>query len=217
MLKSKFKVKRKRLILKVALVLLIIGTFLGIAFFVSKNISENKKKEPIVPKPATTSTKPATTTKVTITKKDEKVINIYGYILENSPYESKRIIIDSEKSIEAQGVEYTLYGRYVCKTENCTMKSQVSFDLTTVVINDGGYLAYNFKTKEVAYAFYLAYALKLTDRILEVGPNNKVANDMADNVYNTYYNSLKKKNTYLKSEVIESVVKDLKIRVDERK
>lgn len=106
-------------------------------------------------------------------------------------------------------IEYDYYDKYVLnEAANCYFNN---------FINYSKIYEKNFKTREVAYAFYLAYALKLTDRILEVGPNNKVANDMADNIYNTYYNSLKKKNTYLKSEVIESVVKDLKIRVDERK
>lgn len=106
-------------------------------------------------------------------------------------------------------IEYDYYDKYVLdEASKCYFNN---------FINYSKIYEKNFKTKEVAYAFYLAYALKLTDRILEVGQNNKVANDMADNIYNTYYNSLKKKNTYLKSEVIESVVKDLKIRVDERK
>ena len=106
-------------------------------------------------------------------------------------------------------IEYDYYDKYVLnEAANCYFYN---------FINYSKIYEKNFKTKEVAYAFYLAYALKLTDRILEVGPYNKVANDMTDDIYNTYYNSLKKKNTYLKSNVIDDVVKDLKLRIDERK
>lgn len=72
----------------------------------------------------------------------------------------------------------------------------------------------NFTTSEVAYAFYLGYAIKLTERINIVGPYNKVAQDMVLDIYEYYYNSLNKKNKYIKSEVIASVVKDLGLKLE---
>lgn len=147
----------------------------------------------------------------------EEHIKLLNDIMLTEQDEENRKLLDKEateyvirqKLLIDNLIEYDYYDKYVL--------NEAAICYFDNFINYSKIYEKNFESKEVAYAFYLAYALKLTDRILEVGPNNKVANDMADNIYNLYYNSLKKKNTYLKSEVIESVVKDLKIRVDERK
>lgn len=74
----------------------------------------------------------------------------------------------------------------------------------------------NFSTTEVAYAFYLGYAIKLTERIEQIGPYNKVANEMVDEIYNTNYTSLSSKNSYIKSNVINSILQDIKHIIDKK-
>ena len=72
----------------------------------------------------------------------------------------------------------------------------------------------NFENDEVAYAFYLNYALKLTNRIIELGPKNKVAYNMYESILKTYIDALTRQNKYIRSTTIDSVVLDMKKALD---
>ena len=72
----------------------------------------------------------------------------------------------------------------------------------------------NFENSEVAYAFYLNYALKLTNRIIELGPQNKVAHNMYTSILKTYIEELTRQNKYIQSATIDSVVLDMKKALD---
>lgn len=72
----------------------------------------------------------------------------------------------------------------------------------------------NFENDEVAYAFYLNYALKLTKRLKELGPKNTVVNNMYEGILKTYTDVLKKQNKYIKSITIESVIQDMQKELD---
>lgn len=72
----------------------------------------------------------------------------------------------------------------------------------------------NFENDEVAYAFYLGYALKLTNRLKELGPKNTVANNMYEGILKTYIDVLSKQNKYIKSITIESVIQDMQKALD---
>ena len=62
----------------------------------------------------------------------------------------------------------------------------------------------------MAYSFYLGYALKLNNRILEVGPKNKVANQMYKNMLNVYIENLSNQNKYIQSLAIEGIIQEMK-------
>lgn len=68
----------------------------------------------------------------------------------------------------------------------------------------------NFESDEVAYSFYLEYAMKLTDRILDNAKLNEVAKGLAKNIYETYYEKLLSNNRYLNSQVITEVTNSIK-------
>lgn len=72
----------------------------------------------------------------------------------------------------------------------------------------------NFENEEVAYAFYLGYAFKLTNRLKELGPKNTVANNMYEGILKTYIDVLSKQNKYIKSITIESVIQDMQKALD---
>lgn len=71
----------------------------------------------------------------------------------------------------------------------------------------------NFENKEVAYSFYLGYALKLTSRILEVGPKNAVANQMYKNMLEVYIENLSNQNKYIKSMAITGIIKEMEQKI----
>lgn len=124
-----------------------------------------------------------------------------------------------KKSLENEILEYTIRQKYLIDNliENDYYDKYSLNDVAKCYFEN--FMVYakiyekNFTTREVAYAFYLGYAMKLTDRINQIGPNNKVAQEMVKNIYEDYYESLSNKNKYIKSEVIESVIKDIKTKM----
>lgn len=112
-----------------------------------------------------------------------------------------------QKNIVDNMIEYEFYNKYVLEqTARCYFDNYISYS---------NIYKQNFKDTEIAYAFYLGYAIKLTDRILEIGPYNKVATDMVRNVYNEYIPDLKKQNKYLMSTNIELIIKDMESKLKE--
>ena len=66
----------------------------------------------------------------------------------------------------------------------------------------------NFKNKEVAYVFYVGYAIKLTKRLNEVGPVNKRAIQAAYNLYSTYIPEIEKHSVQISSDMLNEAVQD---------
>ena len=103
-------------------------------------------------------------------------------------------------------VECEYYNKYaiekvaICYFENYIRYSEI--------------MSNNFENDEVAYAFYLNYALKLTNRIIELGPKNKVAYNMYESILKTYIDALTRQNKYIRSTTIDSVVLDMKKALD---
>lgn len=103
-------------------------------------------------------------------------------------------------------VECEYYNKYavekvaICYFENYIRYSEI--------------MSKNFENSEVAYAFYLNYALKLTNRIIELGPQNKVAHNMYTSILKTYIEELTRQNKYIQSATIDSVVLDMKKALD---
>lgn len=111
-----------------------------------------------------------------------------------------------QKSNVDNMVECEYYNKYaiekvaVCYFENYIRYSEI--------------MSKNFENNEVAYAFYLNYAFKLTNRIIELGPKNKVAYNMYESILKTYIDTLTRQNKYLHSVTINSVVTDMKKALD---
>jgi len=70
-----------------------------------------------------------------------------------------------------------------------------------------------FESEEVAYDFYLNYVLKLTDRIKELSPHSKRANEIYLNMCNKYIEELEGDNRYLHSDAVKNIVKQFKNRI----
>lgn len=102
-------------------------------------------------------------------------------------------------------LEYEYYDKYVLN------------DVADVYIEN--YMTFSeiykqqFESEEVAYAFYLNYALKLTDRIIELNPLSKRANEIYVNMCNKYIKELENDNKYLHSAVVQNVINEFKERI----
>ncbi len=68
----------------------------------------------------------------------------------------------------------------------------------------------NFKNKEVAYVFYVGYAIKLTKRLDEIGPVNKLALESAKGLYEKYIPLVEKHSLQISSDMLASAVQDMK-------
>lgn len=103
-------------------------------------------------------------------------------------------------------LEYEYYDKYVLN------------DVADVYIDN--YMSFaniyeeQFSNQEVAYAFYLNYVLKLTDRIIELNPLSERANDMYYDMCNEYIEELESDNRYLNSEAVSNVIQEFKERIE---
>ena len=114
--------------------------------------------------------------------------------------------IVKQKEVADSIVEYEYYNKYALdKVARCYLKHYISY---SNIYNK------NFKTDEIAYVFYLGYAIKLTDRITEIGSANKVAHDLAYNIYNEYLPALKKQNVIIGSEMLKELIQDMEYKLD---
>lgn len=80
-----------------------------------------------------------------------KTINIYGHIEESTEYSDKYIYIretEHEDYDDLNNSKFDYLNSYKCTNKNCTLKDQISKDFSTVLIKDGDYLVYNFKTNK---------------------------------------------------------------------
>lgn len=71
-----------------------------------------------------------------------------------------------------------------------------------------------FKDTETAYAFYLGYVIKLTDRILEINPKSYKAQDMVKKMYTEYIETLESQNSYLGSQQVQIKIGEMKSRIN---
>lgn len=70
-----------------------------------------------------------------------------------------------------------------------------------------------FKDNEIAYAFYLGYALKLTDRITQIAPYNTKSKEIAMHIYKYYLEELIRKNDIIQSQSIANICGLLETRI----
>ncbi len=85
----------------------------------------------------------------------------------------------------------------------------------TNFINFSNIYKEQFKDKEIAYAVYLGYALKLTDRINEIAKYSSKSREMSMELYKHYLEELTRQNDIIQSESVANICNLLKIRIKE--
>ncbi len=119
--------------------------------------------------------------------------------------ELKGVVIKIKENTDKM-LEYEYYDKYVLN------------DVADVYIEN--YIIFadiykeQFSSEEVAYAFYLNYALKLTDRIIMLSPLSNKANEIYHTMCNKYIGELEDDNKYLNSDVVTKAINQFKERVN---
>ena len=114
-----------------------------------------------------------------------------------------------QKEIADKIIECEYYNKYALDyVARCYFKHYISY----AEVFDK-----NFKNDEIAYVFYVGYAIKLTERITEVGPVNKLANSLALNIYEEYLPVIEKQNKIINSEMLKQAIQDMKQNLDKLK
>ncbi len=114
-----------------------------------------------------------------------------------------------QKEIADSIIECEYYNKYALeKVARCYFNRYVSY----ARIFDS-----NFKNDDIAYVFYVGYAIKLTDRLTEVGKVNNVAHNFARNIYEEYIPALEKQNSLIKSNMLSVAIEDMKVNLESLK
>ncbi len=114
--------------------------------------------------------------------------------------------ITRQKQIADSIIEYEYYNKYALeKVARCYFNNYVSY----AHIFDS-----NFKNDDIAYAFYVGYAIKLADRLTEIGKVNNLAYSFAKNIYEEYIPALEKQNSLIKSEMLSVAIEDMRMKLE---
>ena len=114
-----------------------------------------------------------------------------------------------EKEVIDSLIEYEYYNKYALEmAARCYFENYLDFS---------NIYYYNFKDKEIAYVFYVGYAIKLTKRIVEIGPVNKVAIESARALYEKYIPIIEKHSLQISSDMLASAVQDMKNELEQLK
>ena len=112
--------------------------------------------------------------------------------------------IARQKEIADNVIEYEYYNKYAIENvARCYFKRYVIY---AELFNN------NFKNDEIAYVFYIGYGIKLTERLLEIGKVNKLANEFAYDIYSDYIPVIEKQNKIINSEMLSQALEDMKIK-----
>ena len=114
-----------------------------------------------------------------------------------------------QKEIADRIIEYEYYNKYaIDKVARCYFKRYISY---------ANIFDTNFKNDEIAYVFYVGYGIKLTDRITEIGKVNKLAHQLAYNIYNEYLPAIESQNKIINSEMLGQAIEDMRQKHQELK
>ena len=106
-------------------------------------------------------------------------------------------------------IEYEYYNKYALEmAARCYFENYLDFS---------NIYYHNFKDKEIAYVFYVGYAIKLTKRIEEMGPVNKVAIESARALYEKYIPIIEKHSMQISSDMLAAAVQDMKNELEQIK
>lgn len=118
--------------------------------------------------------------------------------------EQEKLLVSIKNNTDKM-LEYEYYDKYVLNT--------VADTYIYNYINFAKIYKEQFSNEEVAYMFYLSYALKLTDRIIELNPYSKKAHEIYINMCNEYIEELEADNKYLQSEAVSKIIEEYKQRI----
>lgn len=128
---------------------------------------------------------------------------------------------DSKEQIDKQIAEATIAQKQVAdRIIECEYYNKYAL-YTVAQCYFSNYLYYaeiyqdNFESAEGAYAFYLNYALNLTERIKKIGPKNQVVSDMYNNIHEKYIDELERQQIYLNSVSVQNVLYQMKENIKE--
>lgn len=111
-----------------------------------------------------------------------------------------------QKELADSVLDFEYYNKYILeKVARLYFKNYVSF---------ANIYSKNFKSSEIAYVFYIGYAIKLTDRLSLVGPNNLYAQKFAKDIYNDYIETLEKQNKLIDSDMLKQAIEDMKNKLE---
>lgn len=114
--------------------------------------------------------------------------------------------IAKQKEIADSIIEYEYYNKYaIQEVARCYFKRYLTY---AEIFDD------NFKNDEIAYVFYIGYAIKLTDRLTEIGKENKLAKQFAINIYSEYLPVIEKHNKIISNDMIEQAIQDMKYKLN---
>ena len=114
-----------------------------------------------------------------------------------------------QKEIADSIIECEYYNKYALeKVARCYFNRYISY----AHIFDS-----NFKNDDIAYIFYVGYAIKLTDRLIEVGKVNNMTHNFARNIYEEYIPALEKQNSLIKSDMLGNAIGDMKEKLEKLK
>jgi len=117
--------------------------------------------------------------------------------------------IARQKQIADNIIEYEYYNKYAIeKVARCYFKRYVSY---ADIFN------HNFKNDEIAYVFYVGYGIKLTERLIEIGPVNKLAKDFAIEIYEEYLPVIENQNKIINSDMLSQAIEDMKNKLEDLK
>ncbi len=140
------------------------------------------------------------------TKLNEAIINTTNNkkLKDELKEEHTKLIVSIKNNADTM-LEYEYYDKFVLR------------DVSDVYINN--YINFadiykeQFSNTEVAYAFYLNYVIKLTDRIIELNPYSKKANEIYIEMCNEYIEKLESDNIYIQSDAIKQSVEEFRKRI----
>ncbi|MBQ8042849.1 MAG: O-antigen ligase family protein [Clostridia bacterium] len=117
--------------------------------------------------------------------------------------------IIKQKEVADSIVECEYYNKYAIeKVARCYFNRYVSY----AHIFDN-----NFKNDEIAYVFYIGYAIKLTDRLTEIGKVNNLAREFAIDIYEENITILEKQNSLIKSDMMSQAIEDMEEKLEKLK
>ena len=137
-------------------------------------------------------------------------INLLNSIYLNSKSMQEKTLFETEinnyivrqKDIADRIIECEYYNKYALElVARCYFNRYESY---------ANIYSKNFKNHEIAYIFYIGYAIKLTDRLTEIGRVNKLANQFAVDIYDQYIPLIENKNKMLNSQMIKQAIQDMK-------
>ena len=149
-----------------------------------------------------------------LTEYDSHIDLLNDIYLNSSDSENKNILrgeidnyIVKQKEVADNLIEYEYYNKYAIeKVARCYFKRYLSY---------ARLYSSNFKNDEISYTFYIGYAIKLTDRLVAIGPNNNTALNFAYNIYNDFLPSLKLQNKITESEMFKQAIDDIEKKMEE--